>query len=70
MIVHGGRSEVYGGFSDVWVFDVAAAAAGAPAWTPLPPATGVAPVPRDHHGAALWADRLFIFGGRFGGCGR
>ena len=61
--VHGGRSEVYGAFGDVWAFDTAASR-----WRPLRPATAVAPAPRDHHVAALAADgtRLLVVGGRVG----
>ena len=56
--------QVYGSFSDVWTFDPSTAR-----WQPLAPTTAVQPAPRDHHGGALWADRLFIFGGRFGAVG-
>lgn len=71
MVMHGGHSEVYGSFSDVWLFDV-----GAQRWTPAPPATSAQPAARSHHGATLWDGRLFVFGGQFGapagaaGCGR
>lgn len=61
LILHGGRSEVYGSFADVWSFDLASKR-----WTPLPPATAVQPAARDFHGGALWNGRLFIYGGRFG----
>ncbi|PRW59710.1 leucine-zipper-like transcriptional regulator 1 isoform X1 [Chlorella sorokiniana] len=61
MVVHGGRSEVYGSFTDVWLFDP-----NTTRWQPLAPTTAVQPAPRDHHGGALWAGHLFIFGGRFG----
>lgn len=53
--------QVYGSFSDVWVWDP-----NTTRWQPVAPTTAVQPAPRDHHGGALWAGRLFIFGGRFG----
>lgn len=61
MVIHGGRSDVYGSFTDVWAFSLASNR-----WEPLPPARAVQPTAREHHGAALYAGRLFIFGGRYG----
>ncbi|KAL4458419.1 hypothetical protein ABPG75_013284 [Micractinium tetrahymenae] len=61
MVIHGGRSDVYGSFTDVWAFSLASGH-----WKPLPPARAVQPAPREHHGAALYNGQLFIFGGRYG----
>ena len=64
LIIHGGHSEVFGYFPDVWAFSVADAT-----WQALPPVTSSQPVARDHHGAALWGGRLFVFGGQTGAAG-
>lgn len=46
----------------VWQFSVADRR-----WTALPPATAAQPAARDYAGGTLFNDRLFVFGGRFGG---
>lgn len=60
MLLHGGRSEVYGSFADVWLFDL-----GTRRWSPQPPVGAAQPAPRDRHGAGFWGGDLFLFGGRF-----
>ncbi|PSC68385.1 galactose oxidase [Micractinium conductrix] len=64
LIIHGGRSEVYGSFTDVWSFSLAGHR-----WSPLLPTRAVQPAPRDSHAAVLWQGRLLIYGGRFGSPG-
>jgi hypothetical protein len=61
MLVHGGRSEVYGSFSDVWLFSLADLR-----WQPVVPATSAQPAPRDLHAAAAYNGKVLVFGGRYG----
>lgn len=59
MAVHGGRSEVYGSFADVWLFSLEDNR-----WQPLPQATMALPAPRDQHALAAYGGKLLMFGGR------
>jgi hypothetical protein len=60
MAVHGGRSEVYGSFADVWLFSLEGTR-----WQPMPQATAALPAARDQHALAAYGGKLLMFGGRF-----